>query len=71
MSEAKRDIKRKLQMLRHLKERGNVAKTCRHFGIARQKFHDWEVRYEKFSHEGLINHKPCPENLSLRVAPGI
>jgi hypothetical protein len=60
-----------LQVLEHFKEQGNVAKTCRHFGIARQTYYDWKVRYGKSGDEGLINNKPCPENLGLRVAPEI
>jgi transposase InsO family protein len=71
MSKAQRDIKRKLRVFEYVKERGNVAKACRHFGIARQTFYDWKARYEKLGDEGLINNKPCPENLGLRVAPEI
>jgi len=71
MSKAERDIKRKLRVLRYAELRGSVAKTCRHFGIARQTFYNWKSQYEKFGNEGLINHKPCPENPTLRVAPEI
>ncbi len=35
MSKAERDIKRKLRVLRNAEVRGNIAETCRHFGIAR------------------------------------
>lgn len=71
MLKRERDIKRKLRVIKYYEERGNVAKTCRHFGIARQTFYDWKARYDKFGDEGLINHKPCPENPGLRVAPEI
>ena len=71
MSKAERDIRRKLSVLRHYEERGNVAKTCRHFGIARQPFYGWKKNYEKLGNEGLVNHKPCPENPRLRVAPEV
>ena len=67
MSNAERDIRRKLRVLRHYEEQGNVAKTCRHFGISRQSFYSWKKNYEKLGNEGLVNHKPCPENPRLRV----
>ena len=66
MSKAERDIRRKLPVLKHYEGRGNVAKTCRHFGIARQPFYGWKKNYEKLGNEGLVNHKPCPENPRLR-----
>ena len=71
MSKAQGDIGRKLKVLRHGEKRGNVAKTCRQFGIVRQAFYNWKCQYEKPRHEGLINHKPCPENPRLRVAAEI
>jgi len=37
MTQAERDIKRKLKVLNYAKEKGNIAKTCRHFGISREK----------------------------------
>ena len=48
-----------------------MAKTCRHFGIARQPFYGWKKNYEKLGNEGLVNHQPCPENPRLRVAPEV
>lgn len=35
MTQGKRDIRRKLKVLEHARETGNVAKTVRHFGIFR------------------------------------
>lgn len=58
MSKAERDIKRKLRVLKDVKERGNAAKACRNFGIARQTFYDWKARFEESGNEGLINSKP-------------
>ncbi len=71
MSKSERDIKRKLQALKYYWERGNISKTCRHFGIARQSFYDWKKAYEKYGEQGLINRKPCPINPNLRVKPEI
>ena len=37
----------RLKVLQHAGERsGNVARTCRHFGISRQAFDKWKRRYE-------------------------
>ena len=67
MNQAQRDIKRKLRVLNHVKETGNVIKTCRYFGVSRAIFYRWKTVYEKFGEEGLINSKPCLENPSLRT----
>lgn len=36
MTQKKRDIKRKIAVLEYAQDCGNVAKTCRHFGISRR-----------------------------------
>jgi transposase InsO family protein len=69
MSKAERKIRQKLRVLRYCEERGDVSRTCRHFGIARQTYYNWKARFEKYGESGLINHKPCPENPKLRVPP--
>jgi transposase-like protein len=28
------------------RDSGNVARTCRHFGISRQTFYRWQQRYD-------------------------
>jgi len=41
------DIRRKLRILNHAKETGNVSKTCRYFGIGREKHYvDKEIVIE-------------------------
>lgn len=57
MSKTERDIRRKLLVFKYFRGRGNVAKTCRHFGIAGQSFYDGKARYKKSGDEGLISHK--------------
>jgi transcriptional regulator of acetoin/glycerol metabolism len=37
--EAKRDISRKLRLLNHGMQNGNVSKTCRYFGVSRETFY--------------------------------
>jgi hypothetical protein len=48
MIKAQRDIKRKLRVLNHAKETGNVSKTCRYFGISREAFYQSKRAYEKY-----------------------
>lgn len=66
-SKSKRDIKRKLAVLNYAKETGNVIKACRHFGISKTIFYKWKAKYASEGEKGLINKKPCPENLKLRT----
>lgn len=62
-----RDISRKLRVLNHAKETGNVSRTCRYFGVSRQTFYQWKRTYERDGERALINSKPCPENPKLRT----
>lgn len=71
MTKVQREIKHKLRILNHAQLTGNVAKTCRYFGISRQSFYTWRQLYYQHGENGLINKKPCPENVSIRVAPEI
>ena len=64
---AEQDIARKLKVLNHAKEHGNISKTCRYFGICRETFYTWRRAYESGGNQALINNKPCPENHKLRV----
>ena len=65
--QAKRDICRKLKILNHARETGNISKTCRYFGISREIFYQWKRSYESHGETALVNSKPCPENRSIRV----
>jgi transposase-like protein len=71
MTQAQRDIKRKLAVLEHAEQSSNVSKTCRYFGISRDTFYRWKKNYQERGEEGLVNTKPCPKNLSLRTPPEI
>lgn len=45
---------RRLAVLRHAEEvSGNVAATCRYYGISRNIFYRWKRRYEDEGLEGL------------------
>lgn len=36
-----REVQRKLRVLQHAERTGQVAKTCRYFGIGRASFYRW------------------------------
>jgi transposase-like protein len=45
--ELDRNAARRLAIIRHAREvTGNVAQTCRYYGISRQVFYVWYRRYE-------------------------
>src|SRR4030095_54136 len=47
--------------LRHAEEvTGNVAMTCRYYGISRQCFYVWKRRYDELGEAGLVDrsHRP-------------
>lgn len=71
MTQAQRDIRRKLRVLEHAEQTSNVSKTCRYFGISRDTFYRWKKNYQERGEGGLVNSKPCPKNLSLRTPPEI
>ena len=54
-----REIRRKQRILEHAVESGNVAKTCRYFGILRSLFYLWRNTYQKHGQEGL-RRRPTP-----------
>ncbi len=66
-TKSQRDITRKLKILTYALEHKNVAKTCRHFSIGRATFYRWKTAYLVKGELGLIDSRPCPENLTLRV----
>ena len=56
-----RMAKRRLAILRHAEEiTGNVALTCRYYGISRQCFYTWKRRYNAHGLDGLRDrsHRP-------------
>jgi transposase InsO family protein len=59
--ELARSAARRLAIIRHAEEvTGNVAKTCRYYGISRQAYYQWLRRYRKHGVEGLRDrsHRP-------------
>jgi len=56
-----REIRCKQRILEHAVESGNVAKTCRYFGIPRSSFYRWHKVYLEHGEEGQL--------MSLLLAP--
>ena len=61
--EQQRRIRHRLAVLRHAEEvTGNVAATCRYYGITRQCLYKWRRRYEELGAEGLRDGSSRPLN---------
>jgi transposase InsO family protein len=59
--EQERHVRHRLAMIRHADEvSGNVALTCRYYGISRQAFYKWRRRYEELGEEGLRDRSSRP-----------
>ncbi len=59
--ELSREATRRLAIIRHVQEMtGNVAATCRYYGISRQSFYKWLRRYEELGPEGLRDRSRRP-----------
>jgi transposase InsO family protein len=57
-----RQVRRRLAILRHAEEMtGNVAMTCRYYGVTRQSFYTWKRRYEELGPEGLKDRSRRPK----------
>jgi len=56
-----REARRRLAVLRHVEEvSGNVAMTCRYFGISRPTYYKWLRRYEVEGTDGLRDRSRRP-----------
>ena len=71
MLQAEREIQRKLRILRHAEQIGDVSKTCRYFGIGRASFYRWQTAFRRRGESGLANGKTIPKNPANRTAPEI
>lgn len=53
----------KLAVLRHVEEvSGNVAASCRYYGVSRQTYYGWLKRYEEEGFEGLKDRASAPHH---------
>ena len=59
--EKQRRVRHRLAMLHHAEEvSGNVAATCRYYGISRQCFYKWQRRYDELGEAGLRDGSSAP-----------
>lgn len=59
--EQQRKVRHRLAVLRHAEEvTGNVALTCRYYGISRPTFYKWLHRYEELGEAGLRDGSSRP-----------
>ena len=68
--EISRNQRWRFGIIRHVGEvTGNVAKTCRYYGISRTAFYKWYERYEKYGVEGLRDrsHRPIHSPRATKV----
>lgn len=47
------DIARKKRVFAYAEQVGNIAKSCRYFGISRETFYKWKKQYALMGDEGL------------------
>jgi transposase len=53
----------KLAVLRHVEEvSGNIAASCRYYGVSRQAYYHWLKRYEAEGFEGLKDRSSAPHH---------
>lgn len=71
MLQTERDIQRKLRILRHAEQIGDVSKTCRYFGIGRASFYRWQAAFRRQGELGLANRKTIPKNPANQTAPEV
>lgn len=62
MTKQEREIQHRLRILRHADTIGDVAKTCRYFGIGRASFYRWRSRLRDHGEPGLANKQTGPKN---------
>jgi transposase InsO family protein len=56
-----REVRRRLAIIRHVEEvTGNVALTCRYYGISRQAYYVWYRRYQANGVQGLRDRSKRP-----------
>ncbi len=61
--EQRRLVRHRLAILRHAEEvTGNVAMTCRYYGISRNCFYKWRNRFDEYGGKGLRDRSSRPHH---------
>src|SRR5271154_6886921 len=66
-----KEVERRRRVLDHARQAGNVAKTCRYFGIGRASFYRWRREYLKRGEPGLVPRKPGPKSHPNRTSDAV
>lgn len=64
-----KEAKTRLAWFDYYRTCGNVAKTCRRFGISRKTFHKWKKRYNSHLLSSLENHSQRPQRVRSSKLP--
>lgn len=62
MERATKEAERRRRILQYAEQTGNVARTCRYFGIGRASFYRWRAEYLKLGEQGLVSKKTGPKS---------
>ena len=60
--ELSREARVRLAWMDFYRDSGNVARTCRHFGISRQTFYRWQRRYDPYDLTSLEGRSHGPRH---------
>ena len=71
MKEQERETQRRVRVLRHAEECGNIRRTCGYSGLARSTFYRWKVEYDKYGEEGLRKKPPVAKHHPRAIPPEI
>ncbi|MFT5098605.1 MAG: hypothetical protein ACI9UK_002203 [Candidatus Krumholzibacteriia bacterium] len=56
MSNEKQELNRRLRILKHAQESGNVNLTCRYFGIGRFAYYEWQAKFHGHVEDTGVRH---------------
>ena len=66
MTTDEREIRRKLRVLEHAQDSGNIAKTCRYFGLPRSLFYLWLAAIENTVLMAWSGRSPFPNPTPIK-----
>jgi transposase len=70
-SEQRRLTNWRLKVLQAATRAGNVARTCRHFGLSRKTFYKWHRRYRERGDTGLADRARAPHHSPRATPPDV
>jgi len=70
-SEQMRVVAWRWRVLRQAADAGNVARTCRHFGISRKSFYKWKRRLTDHGEAGLCDRPRAPKRCPRATPPDV